>query len=605
MHVRKKSLNSVHMNRKAKCLLLSLLAAPAVFFGCSARQTVSSPPGPKASLIAARTPERAPAQFTDITDQAGIHFVHDNGAFGKKWMPETTGGGGAFLDYDRDGKEDILLVNSGQFAAPAATSTYKTRDTRSRVTLYHNRGDGTFEDVTAKAGLRVDGYGQGICVGDYDNDGWDDIYITCLGPNHLFRNRGDGTFEDVTARAGVPGMKVNGGLKWKWSSSCAWIDYDRDGYVDLFVCNFVEWSPELDVFCGNKGGKKDYCAPDAYKPLPNTLYHNNHNGTFTDVSVRTQVSEYLGKAWGIAAWDFNGDGWPDIAIANDRQPNTFFINHEGKYFTEEAVQVGIALSESGHPKSGMGIDVADWNNDGRDALFIGNFSNEKLSLFTPDVPGMMTDMADRTGIGQPSLLFLTFGCFFFDYDLDGWQDAFAANGHIQEFVEEFNTGITYKERPLLYHNLGNGTFAEVGEQSGQPLRARYVLRGCAFADIDNDGDLDILTVENNGRARLWRNDLPRGHHWIRFHLMGRKSNRDGIGALITVKAGGLKQRQWVKSGCSFLSQSSLKPTFGLGPAARVEEVEIQWPSGAKDVWPNLAPDTVYTVTEGQGAAPEN
>src|SRR5579872_1333077 len=520
-----------------------LLILATCLAGCSSppRQEAGSPT--PASAPRPTPAGAAPVQFTDITDRAGIRFEHFNGTFGKKWMPETTGGGCAFIDFDGDGKEDLLLINSGQFNTPAAT--YKTRDTQSRVTLYRNRGDDTFEDVTAKSGLRVSDYGQGVCVGDFDNDGWDDVYVTCLGPNHLFRNRGDGTFEEVTAKAGVAGMKVNGSLDWKWSSSCAWVDYDRDGYLDLFVCNFVEWSPALDVFCGNKGGKKDYCAPDAYKGLPNTLYHNNHDGTFTDVSVPTQISEYLGKAWGIAAWDFNGDGWPDIAVANDRQPNFLFVNHGGKYFSEEASNVGIALSESGHPKSGMGIDVADWNNDGHDALLVGNFSNEKLSLFTPDAPGNMTDIADRTGIGLPSLKFLTFGCMFLDYDLDGWQDIFVANGHIQEFVEEFKAGITYKERPLLFHNNGKGGFDEVGESSGEPFRRQYVLRGCAAGDIDNDGYPDIAVVENNGRARLWHNEGGAHNHWIRFKLEGRPSNRDGIGALITVRAGGVTQRQWV------------------------------------------------------------
>jgi hypothetical protein len=589
------------MKRTRDLLPFWIILALSPFSGCRPAQIETGPPRNPAAVTRLNTAEVSPAQFTDITDRAGIHFVHDNGAFGKKWMPETTGGACAFIDYDRDGKEDIILVNSGQFDTPSAS--YKLRDSRSRITLYHNKGDGAFEDVTAKSGLRVDGYGQGVCVGDYDNDGWDDIYITCLGANHLFHNKGDGTFQDVTVNAGVAGAKINGSLKWKWSSSCAWTDYDRDGYLDLFVCNFVEWSPELDVFCGFKGGKKDYCAPDAYKGVACTLYHNNRDGTFTDVSIPTQISESLGKSWGVAIWDFNGDGWPDIAIANDRQPNFLFVNHQGKYFTEEAVSAGIALSESGHPKSGMGIDVGDWNNDGRDALFIGNFSNEKLSLFTPDAPGLMTDIADSAGFGQPSLKYLTFGCFFFDYDLDGWQDAFAANGHIQEFVEEIDSGITFKERPLLYHNLRNGKFTEVGVKSGAPLRERYVLRGCAFADIDNDGDLDILVVENNGRARLWRNDLPKGNHWLRFQLAGKKSNRDGIGALIKVTTGARTQRQWVKSGSSFMSQSSLKLTFGLGKASRADEVEILWPSGGKDVLRNLEPDKVYNITEGQAASP--
>lgn len=582
--------------RKSEAIVgLLLLAA---LSGCrSSSEPTSAAPG--LPHLSQPTVETA-AQFTDITDSSGVKFEHFNGTFGKKWMPETTGGGCAFIDYDKDGKEDILLVDSGQFKSPSAA--YPSKSNGSRVSLYHNLGGGKFKDVSATSGLAVLHYGQGVCVGDYDNDGWQDVYVTCLGPNYLFRNKGNGKFEDVTSGAGVAGTAVNGSLQWKWSSSCAWLDYDKDGRLDLFVCNFVEWSPSLDVFCGTTGGRKDYCAPDAYKGLPNTLYHQNRDGTFTDVSVPTQISEFLGKAWGIAVWDFNNDGWLDVAIANDRQPNFFFLNHEGKYFSEDASWIGIALSESGHSKSGMGIDVADWNNDGRDALLIGNFSNEKLSLYTPDAPNSMTDIADRTGLGLPSLKFLTFGCMFLDYDLDGRQDVFAANGHIQEFVEEFKAGITYRERPLLYHNNGKGAFDEVAEKSGRPFQEQYVLRGCATADVDEDGDLDILVVENNGPALLWRNDLPKANHWVRIALTGAGSNRDGIGALITVNAGGIRQRQWVKSGTSFLSQSSLRPTFGLGSASKIDSIEVLWPNGLRETFPAPGVDRVLSLVEHKGIA---
>jgi hypothetical protein len=603
---------------------LGSLALLTLLWGCQ-RSESNAPPAspPRAAAV-------SPIQFIEATDAAGIHFKHHNGAHGKKWMPETTGSGCAFLDYDNDGWEDILLIDSGEFAT--STGHAARSESASHVVLYHNNRDGTFTDVTKQAGLHVEGYGMGVAVGDYDNDGFEDIYITCLGPNYLFHNElgktpprpspspgerqrlpplshsvGEGPgvrafFRDVTAQAGVAGMKVRGSLRWKWSSACAWVDYDKDGLLDLLVCNYVEWAPEIDVFCGHRGAPKDYCAPLAYKGLPNTLYRNNGDGTFADVSAKTHIGEYLGKAWGIAIWDVNGDGWPDIAMTNDTEPNFLFINHQGQYFSEEGVPTGIAMPESGSPKAGMGVDIADWKNDGRFSLLIGNFSNEKLSLFQPETGDVMRDVADETRLGEASLPFLTFGLFFFDYDLDGWQDIFTANGHIQELVHQYDTHITYKERPTLYHNQQNGTFAEVGAQAGEPLRGEYVLRGCAFGDYDNDGYPDILVVENNGRARLWRNTGGSRNHWIRFRLVGKKSNRDGIGALIAVRAGGVTQKQWVKSGGSFLSQSSLRATFGLGQAQRVDSVEVLWPSGQRDKIAPPALDRTVTVEEGADAA---
>jgi enediyne biosynthesis protein E4 len=569
----------------------ALLLTPCLLAGCR--------PG---AVSGAEAREAAgPIYFEDITDAAGIRFAHDNGGFGEKWMPETTGAGCAFLDYDGDGLQDLLLINSGRFLVDGAEVE---PGEPSRITLYRNKGDGTMEDVTEKAGLMVRHYGQGVCIGDYDNDGWDDLYITCLGPNYLFRNNGDGTFTDVTQAAGVPGVPVNGSLRWKWSSACAWIDYDRDGFLDLFVGNFVEWSPEIDVFCGRKGGAKDYCAPYAYKPLPNTLYRNNGDGTFSDASASTHIGEYIGKAWGVATWDYNGDGWPDIAVANDTEPNFLFVNHGGRYFTEEAPVAGIALSETGHAKAGMGIDVADWMNDGRFSLLIGNFTNEKLSLFLDEGNGLMRDRADPTGLGETSLTFLTFGLFFFDFNLDGWQDIFAANGHIQELVQQYDSRMSFRQRPLLYQNQRDGSFADVGEQTGEALQGQYVLRGCAFGDYDNDGDLDILVVENNGRARLWRNDGGNRNNWARFRLEGTRSNRNGIGAQIIVRANGGEQRRWVKSGASFLSQSELPATFGLGQASLVDEVEVVWPSGVTERHRGLKANERYVLTEGKGCAPE-
>ncbi len=515
----------------------------------------------------------APVQFTDVTEQAGIHFIHHNAAAGKKLMPETTGSGCAFFDYDNDGWDDILLIDSQAYGTDTPL-----------LALYHNNHDGTFTDVTQKAGLTAKGYGMGCAIGDYDNDGWDDIYVTSLGANHLYHNNHNGTFTDVTAKAGVAGAPVgiNRSMRWKWSSSCAWVDYNNDGKLDLFVCNFVQWSPQTDVFCGRQGGAKQYCSPVAYEGTYNTLYRNNGDGTFTDVSKEVGLTSSIGKGWGVVPYDFNGDGWVDFAVANDVSRNFLFVNHEGKRFTEEAVRGGIAFSESGSAKAGMGIDVADWRNDGRFDLLIGNFSNEKLSLFHYDPNGSFTDIADEAGMGEPSLTFLTFGLFFCDFDLDGWPDAFIANGHIDDLVHKFSTNITYAERPLLFHNEQGKRFTEIGRQSGAPLQKEYVLRGCAYGDINNDGFPDILIVPNNNHpARLWRNEGGNGNHWLRFKLVGVESNRDGIGAVITVQAGGITQQQLVKSGGSFLSQSTLRPIFGLGKSNKVDDVEVHWPSGLR------------------------
>jgi len=546
------------------------------------------------SAHVAANPAAPTIQFTDVTESAGIHFVHHNGAAGKKMMPETTGSGCAFLDYDNDGWDDILLIDSKTYGPDAPA-----------LALYHNNHDGTFADVTQKAGLTARGYGMGCAVGDYDNDGWDDIYTTFIGPNHLYHNNRNGTFTDVTAKAGVAGAPVGYGnsMRWKWSSSCAWVDYNNDGYLDLFVCNFVKWSPEHDVFCGKPGGEKQYCAPLAYDPTPNTLYRNNRNGTFTDVSRSTGLTSSLGKAWGVICWDFNNDGWPDFAVANDTSANFLFMNHQGRSFTEEALKAGIALNENGKPKAGMGIDVADWQNNGKYSILVGNFSNEKLSLWTDDGTGLFTDMADKAGMGETSLAFLTFGLFFFDYDLDGWQDAFIANGHIDDLVHQFETRITYAERPLLFHNERGQRFTEVGQQSGAPLQREYVLRGCAYGDINNDGYPDMVVVPSNDQpVRLWRNGGGNGNHWIRLKLAGSKSDRDGIGALVIVRAGGMTQRQMVRSGSSFLSQNSLKVTFGLGRATKVEQIEIHWPLGQIDTVPNPPIDQTIVVEEGKGVA---
>ncbi len=542
-------------------------------------------------------------RFVDVTSQAGIHFQHNNGAHGKKYMPETVGSGIAFLDYDNDGWQDVLLING--------TNWPRDPDRHTTLKLYQNRGDGTFADVTHESGLDVELYGMGVAVGDYDNDGWEDIYITALGPNHLFHNelgRGytSGTprhrafFHDVSVVAGVAGVPVpESGLRWKWSTSAAWFDYDRDGKLDLFVCNYVHWSPETDVFCGDNG-RKSYCAPTSYIGVCCTLYHNEGNGRFRDVSEETNIRtpKTAGKSFSVAIADYNGDGWPDIAVTNDTWPNFLFINQQGKKFVEQGVEAGIAFGESGKAKAGMGIDAGDWNNNGRFGLLVGNFTGESLSLLENDGTGLFTDRSHAEGLGSPSLLSLSFGLFWFDYDLDGSLDALIGNGHIDDFIKTMNSQLSYRERPLLFHNDGHGRFTDRGQESGltQPL----VARGAAYADIDNDGDLDVALLSNGERFVLYRNEGVSANHWIRFRTVGTRSNRDGIGAIVHVTHDRVVQTQTVHSGGSFLSESQHQPTFGLLRDEAASHVEVVWPDGAVEKADNLAGNAVYVVTEGQG-----
>lgn len=577
--------------------------------------------------------------FVDVAKQVGIDFHHINGAMeknnkkNKKNMPETVGSGVAFLDYDNDGWQDILILNG------TCWPDDKNSGVRGTPHLYHNNGDGTFTDVTKEAGLDIEMYGMGVAIGDFDNDGYEDIYLTALGANHLLRNtlgdrhserhnsghkssynstHKDGhngrkrpLFEEVTTRAGVAGVPMPGtDLKWKWSTSAAWLDYDRDGRLDLFVCQYLIWNPALNPFCGHNS-IRGYCPPGTFEPTYCTLYHNEGNGKFRDVSEETGIrGTVLGKALGVAVADFNGDGWPDIVVSNDTWANYLFINQRGTHFQNLAVESGIATSENGHYKAGMGIDTADWRNDGRAAILIGNFAQEGLSLYEPDpnLPQQLlfTDNAHATGLASPSLPFLTFGLCFFDYDLDGWQDLFTANGHVDDIVSTYDSLLTFKERPLLFHNQHNGTFKEVGTTSG--LTARLVGRGAACGDFDNDGDLDIGVVDNGGQFRLYRNDLihkgsdpQTSPHWIRFRTEGVKSNRDGIGARVQITAGGVIQTQWVHSGGSFLSESQRQLTFGLGKADRIETVRVTWPSGIIDETHNLPTNLQYLIREGKSA----
>jgi enediyne biosynthesis protein E4 len=530
----------------------------------------------------------AEVTFTDVTTQAGIRFKHNNGAFGKKYLPETNGSGCAFLDYDNDGWQDILLINSTSFAdAP--------KKINSVMALYHNNQNGSFTDVTSAAGLAKSIYGQGVAVGDYDNDGFVDIFVTALGQSRLFRNNGAGKFTDVTAKTGLtsPGY---------FSSSAAFFDYDKDGRLDLFLCNYVEWSVETDVFCALDNTNKSYCTPEKYKGQSSRLYHNI-GGKFVDVTEKAGLLDPTGKSLGVAIVDYDRDGWPDIFVANDTQPNKLYKNNDGKgTFTESALTAGVALSEEGKARGGMGTDFADIDGSGNPSIIVGNFSNDMLALFRNQGKGLFIDQAPSSNIGQATMLSLTFGLFFFDYDLDGRPDFFMANGHVADDINKVQPKITYAMKPQLFRNEGKARFTETTARAGRPFQRAIVGRGAAYGDYDNDGDLDILLTTNGGPVYLLRNDNGNQARFVRFKTVGDKSNRDGIGAKITITlADGSKQWQTAHSGSSYCSQSELPLTFGLNRNDKIARVDIEWPSGKVDRLTDLTANQLYVLKEGAGA----
>ncbi len=523
--------------------------------------------------------------FRDITAQAGIHFIHNNGAFGKKWLPETMGPGCAFIDYDNDGYPDILLINGEDFPGhPHGGAT--------TLKLYHNNHDGTFTDVTRQAGLAVPMYGLGVAVGDYDNDGFDDIFVTALGQSHLFHNNGNGTFTDVTKSAGMWGPN-------EFSTSAAWVDYDRDGKLDLVVANYVQWSEQTDLYCTIDGAHKSYCTPESYKGASVRLWHNLGGGKFEDATQKAGLGDPTSKSLGIAILDYNGDGWPDILIANDTEPNKLYLNKRDGTFEERGVSAGIGFSEDGIARAGMGVDAADYDRSGHASVLITNFANQMVSLYHNEGNGLFVDEAPQSEVGRATLVTLGFGCFFFDYDNDGWQDVFVADGHIEDGIERVQKRVSYAEPAHLFRNLGGGKFAEVTAQMGRAFAAPKVARAAAYADIDNDGFLDILLTTNGGPAYLFHNEGGTNHS-LRIKLVGTRSNRDGIGAVVRVSAGSDKQWKMLRSGSSYLAQSELVLTFGLGPQTKADTVEIQWPSGQADKLTNVNAGQTLTVQEGKG-----
>ena len=529
-------------------------------------------------------------RLVDVTTRAGVHFLHNSGAFGGKFLPETMGSGCAFLDYDGDGWQDILLINGMDWPG------HKRQ--RTTLRLYRNNRDGTFRDVTRSAGLDVEMYGMGVAVGDYNNDGHPDILITCVGQNRLFKNTGRGTFIDVTRAAGLGGREA-------FSTSALWFDYDRDGLLDLVVCNYVKWSPAHDVFCSLDGTHKSYCTPEAYRGETCWLFHNRGDGTFEDVTATSGIFDTSSKSLGIAMLDYDQDGWPDLLIANDTQPNKLYRNQRNGKFQEVGVEAGLAFSSEGKARAGMGVDTGDFDGSGTPGVAITNFDNEMIGLFRLGVRHTYDDVALQAGVGLASRNTLGFGCLFADMNLDGALDLVIANGHIDETVRNIRGNVGYAQPPQLFLNDGQGRFHDVAAQLGASFDRPKVGRGLACADFDRDGDLDLLMTTNNSTAFLFRNDQLAGNRSIRFRLVGTKSNRDAIGAEVRIYAGGSSQSRMVKGGSSYLSQSELPVTFGVGKRDRVERVTLQWPSGRTEEFKNLATGRSYECLEGKGIASGN
>jgi len=532
----------------------------------------------------AADPQHPGFHLENVTAAAGIDFRHNSGAFGAKYLPETLGAGGAFLDYDGDGWLDILLVNGMDWPG------HKKQRTTPR--LYRNNRNGTFTDVTGHAGLAVEMYGMGVAVGDYNNDGFPDVLITGVGQNRLFQNTGKGQFLDVTEKAGLGGRSA-------FSTSAAWFDYDRDGQLDLFVCNYVQWAPEHDIFCSVDGTHKSYCTPEAYRGSTCWLFRNRGNGTFEDVTAKSGIFDTSSKSLGVALFDYDRDGWPDLVVANDTQPNKLYRNRRNGVFEEAGVRAGVAFSEDGKARAGMGIDIGDIDNSGNPGIVITNFDDEMIALYRPSGRGMYSDVAMKTGIGPVSRNSLGFGCVLCDVDLDGRLDLVAVNGHIDETVRNIRSNVGYAQPPHLFLNMGKNGFQDVAVTVGGDFAAPKVARGVAYGDFDRDGDVDLLITTNRGPALLYRNDVSNGNRSIRFRLVGTKSNRDAIGAMVRVFTPDGAQSRMVKSGSSYLSQSEMAVTFGLGRRDGIDRAAIEWPSGRVDEFKGLRAGA-YSCVEGEG-----
>ena len=520
------------------------------------------------------------SDYINITEESGIDFKHNSGAFGKKYLPETMGAGSAFIDYNRDGWQDIIFVNGKDWSGHPTGK-------RQEMALYRNDGGGNFTDQTKSAKLDIKLYGMGIAVGDYNNDGNQDFYLTCLGMDRLFLNQGDGTFVDVTEKANI--------INPYFGTSCAWFDYDKDGYLDLYVANYVEWSIETDLFCTLDGTSKSYCTPESYMGQPSKLFRNKGNGTFSDVSKIARIADPTSKSLGVCTFDYDLDGLVDVFEANDTQPNKLYKNNGDGTFIEQGMLAGIAYNEDGKATGAMGVDAGDYDGSGTESLVIGNFSNEMINLYHNE-GGFFIDDAPIANIGIVSLLTLTFGCFFFDFDLDGKLDIFTANGHLENEINLVQSEVTYKQSPHLFRNIGNAKFVDVANQSAD-LMEPIVGRGAAYGDIDNDGDWDLLVTNCNGIPRLFRNENKTAHNWIKIRLIGGKSNRDGIGSRVKITTESGTQERTLRSGSSYCSQSELSIIFGLGNDKKISQLDVNWPSGQVTTLTELALNKSITIKE--------
>lgn len=531
------------------------------------------------AALAASPPESPRVQFQEATS-AGISFTHNSGRAGKKWLPETMGSGCAFFDFDGDGWPDVLLLNSKDWTAKGG---------KSLPALYRNQGNGTFRNVTAGSGLDVEMYAMGVAVADYDNDGREDLYITAVEGDRLFHNEGGGKFKDVTAASGIRNAN--------FATSAAWLDYDRDGKVDLFVANYVQWTQKGDLWCSMDGKTKSYCTPESYKGTSSKLFRNLGGGKFEDATQKAGVGDPASKSLGIVVFDYNSDGWPDLFVANDTQPNKLYRNNKNGTFLEEGVAAGLAFGEDGTARGAMGADASDYDRSGRPHLIVGNFSNQMIALYRNEGRNLFVDEAPQTTVGRSSQLSLTFGAFFFDYDLDGWPDIFAANGHIDEDIGRAQPKITFRQPPLLFRNTGKGKFENATATQPEAFRRPIVARGAAYADFDRDGDLDVLISTNHGPAYLYRNDGGNRNNWVSLRLRGTKSNRSALGAVVRLESASGRQTQTVHSGSSYCSQSDLALTFGLGQDKSIASVEIDWPSGKKQKLTSIALNKHHVIEE--------
>ena len=566
---------------------------------CSAILTLSTVIGITVhqKTLARQTPKgqdsRITVRYTDVRQSAGITFRQDATQTEEKYYLETMGTGVGWIDYDQDGLMDLYFVQS------AATDIYKPAHPL-RSALYHNNGDGTFTDVTEKAGVGGEGhYGQGVAIADFDNDGYPDMYVTGYGRAILYHNNSDGTFTDVTTKAGVAD---EGG----WSTSAGWFDYDKDGWLDLVVTDYIEWTPKTNLWCGERRpGYRSYCNPGNYKGQKTKLYHNNHDGTFTDVSDASGVGKPESKGMGVVLADFNNDGWPDIAIANDTWPNFLFINKHDDTFQDVSFVSGLAASEDGRYEAGMGIDAADVDGDGWQDVYVTHLDFELNRLYHNNRDGTFDDYTYRSGIGNKAILLSGVSMKFLDYDNDGWPDILQLNGAMLDNIHLYHSEVSYKELLLMFRNLGKGQFEKVSDSLGPDFMRPIAGRGLATADFDNDGDIDVAINNRGDYPELLRNDGGNANHWLEVLLIGARSNRDGIGSSLKLTSEGVAHVEQSKGGMSYMSASDPRIHFGLGKRTKIESLEITWPSGQVDRLTNVPIDRIIAVKEGTGIVPRN